>query len=425
MRNHIVQQNVQWFEISKQREDNTLYCDDCEDESASQLCSDCQLKFCEDCAVHHKKRAKSKHHVLTSMEVVSADELFSKVVPRCSQHGKALQFYCSTCALTMCGDCVTLKSHEGHAFISLDEAKKSMSTSLESALSDFEKNLQGYKAHLGKIEQFYHDAIVEQDQCVEKIESVFKELFTVLNEQKEKILNWLREHNEASTESLNKAKEKVGHMESMAKYLGAVRRYPADETLDILIGGWTNWQSEVECMKDVFDAGNWDSGTKSSRMRSITQDVRPQAKYKDPVKIVHPYESLNYNEFNIKIGYSYDSYEESYKDSYAQQQQQQQQQRQQKQQQQQQQRQQQQQQQQQPITEAIKSKAISKLDVKIRKRTVNFQNQNLELIKSNMSQIGEVSETNIPGQGAGMRRNMVPQKRHPGFSFHEVFYPSS
>ena len=96
MRNHIIQQKVQWDHVSQMRDNNELKCTDCETEPASKFCNNCRWKLCEACATHHNRSARTREHTVRPIEGMANEEIFEKEVAECAEHNEAMLHYCDT-----------------------------------------------------------------------------------------------------------------------------------------------------------------------------------------------------------------------------------------------------------------------------------------------------------------------------------------
>jgi len=147
-RDHIAEQKVKWHQMSETRDKQTLNCSDHETETATGLCTTCQVKLCEFCTSYHQRSARFKGHVVRSVEVVSNEELFDKQPIKCTTHNEEMKYFCEDCQESICGECVLSKRHKSHVFGSLDEVMKKEVTALKKSLKSSENVTKVYNEYL-------------------------------------------------------------------------------------------------------------------------------------------------------------------------------------------------------------------------------------------------------------------------------------
>lgn len=96
--------------------------------------------LCTECADHRHRSITLTFHkrVVPLFEVSTGkydDEIRSKQQIPCSQHkGEDLRFFCETCDVTVCRDCIFL-AHQNHRCIDSTEARKNMVGNMTSLLN--------------------------------------------------------------------------------------------------------------------------------------------------------------------------------------------------------------------------------------------------------------------------------------------------
>ena len=177
MRDHLTEQKVKWQKMS---ETKTFNCTDCETETATGLCTTCQLKLCNFCTSYHQRSARFKDHVVQSVEVVPNEELFDKQPIRCTAHNKKIKYYCENCQLSICGECVLTKSHKGHIFESIDSVMAREVTALRESIESSENATTQYMEHLENAKRFQAKANTERVTSKKLIDDAFGELFKLI-----------------------------------------------------------------------------------------------------------------------------------------------------------------------------------------------------------------------------------------------------
>ena len=245
--------------MALKRETEKLNCSDCETESATGLCTTCQLTLCDYCVGYHKRSTKYKDHVIQSVEAVSNEDLFEKQIIRCSDHSQEVKYFCQDCQTSICVDCVVAESHKGHVFQSLGQVIVNELTSVRKSLDDSNCVVKKYDEILEMGEKFQTESKKELDSSRKLVKDTFAVLRTMMEVEEEKLLAWLDDGFTVSAAALEDAKQMTNHVKSLKTHLQDVVRYPASEVFDVLQvgGGWfTNF---VARMKDVHDSSSEDA----------------------------------------------------------------------------------------------------------------------------------------------------------------------
>ena len=237
--------------MSETRDKQTLNCSDHETETATGLCTTCQVKLCEFCTSYHQRSARFKGHMVQSVEMVSNEELFEKQPIKCTTHNEEMKYFCEDCQESICGECVLSKCHKSHVFGSLDKAMKKEVTALKKSLKSSENVTKVYNEYLESAKDFHQKSDEDRDNSKRVIKTVFNELISMMEAEKEKLLRWVDESFESSSSSVNNAEQMVNHVETMRSYVKDVINYPACEVFDVVQAGAKRLCEEVARMKTV------------------------------------------------------------------------------------------------------------------------------------------------------------------------------
>ena len=184
---------------SKIQSEEEINCDQCVDESsgcAVSFCIECCEFLCKGCVQHHKKWRKTLNHELqpvggaksTSKETAEPLKGIPHKPMSCQLHeDEMLKFFCETCCLLICRDCVICE-HSGHTYSRVEKVanreKADLICRLESA-GDAKSELDDTIAKGGKIVQQIQ---AKQKSVEEDIETAFKTLHEALQERKKVLL---------------------------------------------------------------------------------------------------------------------------------------------------------------------------------------------------------------------------------------------
>ena len=193
---------VAQYEVKLQGGEETA-CDRCVKASngpAVSFCVNCCEFLCKICCEDHKSWRKTLNHELQPVGSSKSDCQSTKDSPasllsnipeeprKCQLHSdEALKFYCNTCTVLICCDCIVHK-HSGHSFDRIEKVaekeKIDLLTSLGSA-DGAKSKLDDAIAKGGKVTQQIQ---AKQRSIEEEIENAFKTLMKALRKRKETLL---------------------------------------------------------------------------------------------------------------------------------------------------------------------------------------------------------------------------------------------
>ena len=194
--------SVSQYEVKLQGVEETA-CDRCIETSngpAVSFCVNCCEFLCKVCSKDHKTWRKTLNHELQpvgasklkSQSTNSASASLLSSIPeepkKCLLHSdESLKFYCETCSVLICRDCIVLE-HSGHSYNRIDKVaereKSDLIVSLESA-DGAKSKLDDAIAKGGKVMQQIQ---AKQKSVEEDIENAFKALIETLRKRKEILL---------------------------------------------------------------------------------------------------------------------------------------------------------------------------------------------------------------------------------------------
>ena len=184
---------------SKLQSEEEIGCDLCVDESngpAVSFCVNCCEFLCKVCSKYHKISRKTYNHELVSVgteKSKSKGEATPLVnVPHkpmsCQLHeDEILKFFCETCSVLICRDCVICE-HSGHTYSRVEKVAEKEKADLLSTLegaSGAKAKLDDAMAKGGKIKQQIQ---AKQKSVEDDIESAFNALSEALQKRKQALL---------------------------------------------------------------------------------------------------------------------------------------------------------------------------------------------------------------------------------------------
>lgn len=117
-----------------------------EDFEATAKCITCEDFLCPECAdLRHRSTTLTFHHRVVPLAELSAgkynDEIRARQQIPCVKHkGEDLRFFCETCDVPVCRDCIVLE-HQNHNCLAPSDARKRMEVNLGSLMSSLRTKL--------------------------------------------------------------------------------------------------------------------------------------------------------------------------------------------------------------------------------------------------------------------------------------------
>ena len=176
-------------------------CDQCIDTSndhAVSFCINCCEFLCKACTEYHKTRRKTVNHELELMGPKDKGALKGSAnIPRqpvhCELHrDETLKFFCETCSVPVCRDCIVLK-HIGHEYERMEAVAEKQKGELSVIVKDLENDMAELDSAMTQGGKMSQQIQTKQKSTKEKIRSTFKNLHEALNGREEELLRKITE----------------------------------------------------------------------------------------------------------------------------------------------------------------------------------------------------------------------------------------
>ncbi|CAH1264297.1 MID1 [Branchiostoma lanceolatum] len=255
-RNLLLQNIVERYRKAAGRgEGEVLPCQICDDESPSpavKLCVQCNLKYCESClsSCHPKKGALARHQLV--------EPTAEKKTVMCSEHDdEKINLVCIACEVPICQLCKLVGKHKEHDVDAL-------STQYNVKKEHLAGNVLKLKSWMSSLETFINDLddMKQQvkeggEQMREKVKAAVDELFTILQERRDAMLEKSRD---IEKEKMDKIDQEETKRKDEVKTCKAVTSY-ADEVAK---------ETDQACFLQAVKATN-DRVTKTSPTEDVLQ----------------------------------------------------------------------------------------------------------------------------------------------------------
>ena len=192
------------------------YCDICilhgEEKKSSGQCVDCNDMLCSECCEKHTYSRLTISHTVVPLQDVTADNercvvrLRENKVLSCSEHtDEKLKFYCISCQIVVCRDCVLL-SHSSHQVLTTDKVIQKIKDDINRKVKELNQTKEKKWDELIKYEKLLEEKF---DSEKSTLDTVYKEMITVVEEKYKVSLESLNEHYHNLRSRLEERKEKV------------------------------------------------------------------------------------------------------------------------------------------------------------------------------------------------------------------------
>jgi hypothetical protein len=157
----------------------TQYCDNCSIEEKTEsvnYCTACKKHYCKECLIFSHRGNNSKIHLENSLTKNQ------KLIPKCENHSKKLEFFCLNCELLICKECYLLNEiHYKHDVVKFTEKNQ----------TEYKDLFNKKKEHL----KFEKENIKDKIKEFSTIEKNLEERINELTEEKKIISNKISDKN--------------------------------------------------------------------------------------------------------------------------------------------------------------------------------------------------------------------------------------
>ena len=172
---------------------SNLKCDRCGDESDDfKFCCTCCMCLCNWCSKDHTKSLATRKHELIDVGKSQSEKSLYNSIPHktisCPVHSdEVLKFYCKTCSLLICCDCMAL-SHSGHSYDRIEAVAESEKTNLLSTMKKAESSVCKLDKAVTDGEKVIRNVQAKQKSMDDEINQCFQDLQKVLTIRKDILL---------------------------------------------------------------------------------------------------------------------------------------------------------------------------------------------------------------------------------------------
>lgn len=148
--------------------------------------------LCPDCADHrHRSSTLTIHHRVVPLAEVTAgkynDEIRSKQQIPCIKHeGEDFRFFCETCDVPVCRDCIVL-SHQNHRCVAPSDARKHMEENLNSLMTSLNEKVKTFNTAKNSIVSAQKEIEIKREELNKDLEKQMNAIVENLMDSKKRV----------------------------------------------------------------------------------------------------------------------------------------------------------------------------------------------------------------------------------------------
>uniref|UniRef100_H2ZUI3 Tripartite motif containing 35 n=1 Tax=Latimeria chalumnae TaxID=7897 RepID=H2ZUI3_LATCH len=208
--------------------EDVMTCYICQELFKDPVITKCGHNFCQECMCEYWKRKTSQSCPICRADSATSDLITNHTLrnimdtykkegkkpkeeskPICSQHGKVLKLYCVEDQESICVNCVILKKHKNHEFLSIEEASQKFKKELKNSL----KPLQDTHQNIAELKERYRENLNniydEADKAEKQIKEDFVKLHKILHEEEKNLLADLKKDKEEKEQKIRAMEESI------------------------------------------------------------------------------------------------------------------------------------------------------------------------------------------------------------------------
>lgn len=183
-----------------------ILCDFCLGDSrvrAVKSCLTCMVNYCEEHLRPHQENSKLHSHEL-------AEPVKDQDLRTCPTHRSPLVAFCRSDQQCICQECGQAE-HVGHAFVSLDTARRDKEAELRRTQSDLNRKLQLNENAISRLQANHKSVLVSVSEVKVVAEEQFGELLAAVRKAQADVMLFLEEKEQAALSQANGIKTHLEH----------------------------------------------------------------------------------------------------------------------------------------------------------------------------------------------------------------------
>ena len=172
-------------------------CDNCGKKSNKIVgkCFDCSTSLCEVCYVYHENMKVFRDHKVFTGDIVNSITLPKRPIVDstvCALHGdEKLKFYCETCGMFICRDCILLQ-HKTHNFQLISDVYVKKLANLKGELDEAVERIDSTMKHIASAKTNLNEMNIFIEETEGKMNALFDEVGPVIEPRRREALASVR-----------------------------------------------------------------------------------------------------------------------------------------------------------------------------------------------------------------------------------------
>uniref|UniRef100_A0A1X7UI38 B box-type domain-containing protein n=1 Tax=Amphimedon queenslandica TaxID=400682 RepID=A0A1X7UI38_AMPQE len=220
--------------MKKVADPEQVTCDNCITANSTGYCKDCSKFLCTKCDGIHKQWGPTSNHQLTSLDEMTASDVFStsqllapakqEATLTCSVpgHDEPLKYYCDTCDESICRDCIIV-THKDHKYNLIANSFTKHKEALEKSLNPVKEKIEGLKKVLSALVEREGGIRERGEGVLEEIHEMVEEMVNVLRESERKLTEQAKRVTDAKlkvlSEQMKSAEMSLSLLENVEDYV--------------------------------------------------------------------------------------------------------------------------------------------------------------------------------------------------------------
>ncbi|XP_043940238.1 E3 ubiquitin/ISG15 ligase TRIM25-like [Protopterus annectens] len=183
--NHKLKNVLELTEANSKKTGNIVtYCDFCLEDPLPcvKICKTCDVSLCQLHLRKHQDKFLWKVHVLVEPTLTVQNK-------KCSEHNKAIEYYCSNDQSFICASCCVVGSHKTHQVQTLTEAHQDTKAFLQQEIKGMQQSRKALCKVLAQMQRAEADLKQSTKELRIRVQNVFEEIQTLINQQEKEVLD--------------------------------------------------------------------------------------------------------------------------------------------------------------------------------------------------------------------------------------------
>jgi len=206
-------------------------CHECVDNTvATKYCQTCGLNLCPECSNFHSRCVRFVGHKIE--DVSKAPDLIAPISRYCSKHQELLKYYCESCLVMVCNDCMVSKQHRNHQIALVEEIQSRINSELEEQVKIGEQAEVILKKHVTEGKDFKKKIKEADRKSARMLAEIFKEIRKAVSNREKQLMEEICQR--SNTQSFDDFEKKASTLSEMLNYVKSISGEGKCQNVEIL-----------------------------------------------------------------------------------------------------------------------------------------------------------------------------------------------